>query len=133
AQELVTLVEESLDTIDHESEKFTQIRDQLADGMESAHWDLYWRLFCAWERALPDDEISRQLAVVRERSHFLADAPDRPWIISDRPVDVSAVPDASIFTGAVQKSAEFHSEHGRTMVGWTGKPSGGFQIAQRRE
>src|SRR5699024_5980695 len=87
AQELVTLVEESLDTIDHESEKFTQIRDQLADGMESAHWDLYWRLFCAWERALPDDEISRRLAVVRERSHFLADAPDRPWIISNRPVD----------------------------------------------
>lgn len=133
AQELVTLVEESLDTIDHESEKFTQIRDQLADGMESAHWDLYWRLFCAWERALPDDEISRRLAVVRERSHFLADAPDRPWIISDRPVDVSAVPDATIFTGAVQKSAEFHSENGRTMVWWTGKPSGGFQIVQRRE
>lgn len=133
AQQLVNMVEEALAHGRSDSEKFTEIRDQLADGMESAHWDLYWRLFCAWEEALPDEEISQRLAVVREHSHFLADAPDRPWVISERPVDVSAVPDATIFTGAVQKSAEFHSVNRRAMVWWTGQPSGGFQIVQRKE
>lgn len=133
AQELVTMVEDTLATSGSDSEKFTEIRQQLADGMESAHWDLYWRLFCAWEQALPDEEIARRLEVVRKHSHFRADAPDRPWVVSESPVDVSTVPDATIFTGAVQKSAEFHSENGRTMVWWTGKPSGGFQIVQRKE
>ena len=28
----------------------------LAD-IEAAHWDLYWRLFCAWEGVLPEAEI----------------------------------------------------------------------------
>lgn len=115
------------------SEKFEDFRTQLLAGMESAHWDLYWRLFSAWEQALPREEIEARLAGVRASAHVLADLPDRPWTIDAEPVDVSSVTDETIFTGAVQKSVEFHTIKDRAMIWWTGLPSGAFQIVQRKQ
>lgn len=133
AEELVVMVEETLDTSQSTSEKFAEFRDHFTAGMESAHWDLYWRLFCVWEEALSRQELSERLDRVRAISHVRADDTDRPWIIDHVPVDVSAVDDATIFAGAASKTVEFNSENGRTMVWWTGQPSGAFQIVQRRQ
>lgn len=112
--------------------KLEEFRSQLQD-IESAHWDLYWRLFCAWEKVLPEDEIRERLARVRARSHVKADLTDREWILTDRPVDVSATPHETIFPGPASKTVEYHEASGRAMVWWTSKPSGAFQIVQRRQ
>ncbi|WP_220149994.1 hypothetical protein [Acidipropionibacterium virtanenii] len=136
AMKLADEVEEVIGTASGQqdrSQKFEEFRRQLGSGMESAHWDLYWRLFSAWERALPEDEITTRLAQVRRSAHVLADAPDRPWVLDTRPVDVSSVPDETIFTGPVQKSVEFSTTKDRAMIWWTGRPSGAFQIVQRKQ
>ncbi|WP_345044878.1 hypothetical protein [Georgenia daeguensis] len=133
AEELVKMVSETIETSASTTEKFAEFRHHLTAGMESAHWDLYWRLFCAWERVLDEDEIRDRLARVRAASHVRADLPERPWVITDAPVDVSAASDETIFPGAASKTVEFHSRTGRAMVWWTGQPSGAFQIVQRRQ
>lgn len=133
AQELVAMVEETVRESASTRPTFEEFRRQLTGHMESAHWDLYWRLFCAWEGALDEQEIRERLGRVRAAAHVRADLPERPWVIAQQPVDVSAVPDETVFGGAASKTAEFHSRQGRTLVWWTSAPSGAFQIVQRRQ
>lgn len=132
AGELVKMVAETVANSSDQSAKFDEFRSQLQD-IESAHWDLYWRLFCVWEGVLSVEELRDRLAKVRASSHLLADLNDRPWQLVDKPVDVSAVPHETIFPGPANKTVEFHEETGRAMVWWTSKPSGAFQIVQRRQ
>lgn len=132
AGELVAMVAETVQQSTATSEKFNEFRDQLTN-IESAHWDLYWRLFCKWEGVLSDDEIRERLARVRAASHVKADLTERLWQLAEEPVDVSAVPHETIFPGPADKTVEFHSESGRAMVWWTSQPSGAFQIVQRRQ
>lgn len=132
AGELVEMVRDTLETSTTDNPKFAEFRRELED-IEAAHWDLYWRMFCAWEEVLPEQEIRDRLAEVRARSHVAADLTERAWTISDSPVNVSAVPHETIFPGAADKTVEFHEETGRAMVWWTSKPSGAFQIVQRKQ
>ncbi|WP_062016991.1 hypothetical protein [Aureimonas sp. AU4] len=133
AGELVAMVADTVAHSQNQNPKFEEFRAQLAD-IESAHWDLYWRLFCAWENVLGEEEIRERLARVRAASHVEADRPDRrPWLLTDAPVDVSAVPHETIFPGPASKTVEFHAASGRAMVWWTSAPSGAFQIVQRRQ
>lgn len=132
AGELVDMVADTVRTVKSGSAKLEEFRAELAD-MESAHWDLYWRLFCAWEGVLSDDEIRDRLAQVRASAHVKADLNDREWIITDEPVDVSALPHETIFPGPANKTVEFDQESGRAMVWWTSKASGAFQIVQRKQ
>lgn len=132
AGELVAMVDETVRQSTATSEKFNDFREQLTD-IESAHWDLYWRLFCKWEGVLGDDEIVERLSRVRAASHVKADLTDRAWQLTDEPVDVSAEPHETIFPGPADKTVEFHSESGRAMIWWTSQPSGAFQIVQRRQ
>lgn len=132
AAELVAMVGETVRNSSATGEKLAEFRERLSD-IESAHWDLYWRLFCKWEGVLSDAELSERLARVRAASHVKADLPDRTWQISRAPVDVSAAPHETIFSGPADKTVEFHSESGRAMVWWTSQPSGAFQIVQRRQ
>ncbi|QYO79174.1 hypothetical protein K1X15_18825 [Devosia salina] len=132
AGELVAMVAETVQQSTATSEKFNEFRDQLTD-IESAHWDLYWRLFCKWEGVLSDDEIRERLARVRAAAHVKADLTERLWQLTEEPVDVSAIPHETIFPGPADKTVEFHSESGRAMVWWTSQPSGAFQIVQRRQ
>jgi hypothetical protein len=132
AGELVAMVADTVRTSSNTSDKFEEFRAQLSD-MESAHWDLYWRLFCAWEKVLPEDEIRERLGRVRATSHIKADLNDRPWILTDEPVNVSAVPHETIFPGPASKTVEYHEQSGRAMVWWTSAASGAFQIVQRRQ
>lgn len=127
------MVTRTLDAPVDRNPKFHAFRDALSGDIESAHWDLYWRLFCAWEQAIPDSEIRERLGHVRTASHRLADLPDRPWKISGGPVDIQHLGHETIFPGAAQKTVEYHSELGRAMVWWTSQPSGQFQIVQRRQ
>ncbi|GAA2715548.1 hypothetical protein ACFY2R_25570 [Micromonospora olivasterospora] len=133
ARQLVRMVQETVADSTATSAKFAAFRELLTGDIEAAHWDLYWRLFCAWEGALDTDEIRQRLARVRADSHVLADLPERAWTLTDQPVDVSAAPDETIFPGAADKTVEFHSRLGRAMVWWTSAPSGAFQIVQRRQ
>jgi hypothetical protein len=133
AGQLVGMVEKTLSTSTSGSAKFDEFRRHLTGDMAAAHWDLYWRLFCAWEKALDEDEIRWRMQDVRAASHVLADLPDRVWTLADEPVDVSAVPDETIFPGPASKTVEFHSERDRAMIWWTSAPSGAFQIVQRRQ
>lgn len=133
AEELVKMVEEVLEAPENRNEKFERFRQALTGDIESAHWDLYWRLFCSWEQALPEDEIRERLAHVRAASHVAADLPDRAWHIATEAVDVQKVAHETIFPGAAQKTVEYHSEKGRAMVWWTSQPAGQFQIVQRRQ
>lgn len=133
AGQLADMVAETLTAPGDRNEKFRAFRDALTGDIESAHWDLYWRLFCAWEGALPDEEIHERLGRVRATSHRLADLPDRPWKIAREAVDIQHVPHETIFPGAAQKTVEYHSELGRAMIWWTSLPSGQFQIVQRRQ
>jgi len=132
AGELVAMVRETVANSAHDGPKFEEFRSQLAD-IESAHWDLYWRLFCAWEQVLPEDEIRERLARVRAAAHVKADLDERPWILTEGPVDVSATPHETIFPGPASKTVEYDSASGRAMIWWTSKPSGAFQIVQRRQ
>lgn len=132
AGELVEMVRNTLETSNEDSPKFAAFRQELED-IEAAHWDLYWRMFCSWEGVLSDNEIRGRLATVREKSHLAADLTSRVWQISHTPVDVSAVPHETIFPGAACKTVEFHAASGRAMVWWTSKPSGAFQIVQRKQ
>ncbi|MBB1503059.1 hypothetical protein H5397_16820 [Propioniciclava sp. MC1683] len=133
AGQLVEMVNETIASDGDRPAKFDTFKEMLSGDLESAHWDLYWRLFCSWEGALPEDEIRERLARVCSESHVLADLTDRPWIMADGPVDVQTVPHETIFPGAAQKTVEYHSELGRAMVWWTSEPSGQFQIVQRRQ
>ena len=133
AAQLAAMVAETVRSSDSATDKFANFRRQLTGDLASAHWDLYWRLFGSWEGVLSIEEIEDRLAQVRTASHVMADLPDRQWVLEDLPVDVSAVPDATIFPGPAAKTAEFHSGTGRAMVWWTSVPSGAFQIVQRRE
>lgn len=132
AEELVTMVADTVENSANQSVKFAEFREQLAD-MASAHWDLYWRMFSVWEKVLDEDELRAQLARVRARAHVRADLNDRPWTISASPVDVSTVPHETIFPGPASKTVEYDSASGRAMVWWTSQPSGAFQIVQRRQ
>lgn len=132
AGELVAMVAETVAQSTATSEKFNEFREQLSD-IGSAHWDLYWRLFCKWEGVLSDAEIGERLTRVRAASHVKADLTERLWQLADEPVDVSAVPHETIFPGPADKTVEFHSESGRAMIWWTSQPSGAFQIVQRRQ
>ncbi|EYR77889.1 hypothetical protein [Shinella sp. DD12] len=132
AGELVDMVADTVANSKNQSQKFEEFRAHLAD-IESAHWDLYWRLFCIWEGVLGEAELRERLARVRVASHVKADLGDRPWILTDQPVDVSAVPHETIFPGPADKTVEYHEASGRAMIWWTSKPSGAFQIVQRRQ
>jgi len=132
AGELVAMVAETIANSTSTGGKLEEFRSQLSD-IESAHWDLYWRLFCAWENVLPEHEIRERLARVRAASHVKADLNDRPWILTEEAVDVSAVPHETIFPGPATKTVEYHEQSGRTMVWWTSAASGAFQIVQRRQ
>ncbi|OLP62695.1 hypothetical protein BJF93_20595 [Xaviernesmea oryzae] len=133
AGELVAMVADTVAHSKNQNPKFEEFRAQLSD-IEAAHWDLYWRLFCAWEKVLGEDEIRARLARVRAASRIKADLPDqRPWVLTDEPVDVSAVPHETIFPGPASKTVEYHEASGRAMVWWTSAPSGAFQIVQRRQ
>ncbi|SES40465.1 hypothetical protein [Rhizobium sp. NFR03] len=132
AGELVDMVADAIANSTNRSPKFEAFRTYLAD-IESAHWDLYWRLFCVWEGVLDEAELRERLARVRAAAHVSADLEDRPWILTNAPVDVSAVPHATIFPGPADKTVEYHQESGRAMIWWTSKPSGAFQIVQRRQ
>lgn len=114
------------------SNKLEEISAAIESDINGAHWDLYWRLFSFWERVLPEEELKRYLAEVRALAHVQADSSSRPWITSTGPIDVSSVSDATIFAGPADKSAEFSTETGYTMVWWTSQPSGAFQIVQRK-
>jgi hypothetical protein len=131
AEELVKMVEETVATTSATGAFLDEIKQQLADDMQSAHWDLYWRLFCAWESALGQDELRDRLARVRTAAHRRADLNERSWTLTDTPVDVSSVTDETIFPGPAAKTVEFHSKLQRAMVWWTSSPSGAFQIVQR--
>jgi hypothetical protein len=132
AGELVDMVADTVATSKSQSQKFEEFRAHLAD-IESAHWDLYWRLFCAWEGVLSEEELRERLAKVRAASHVKADLGDRPWILTDVAIDVSTVPHETIFAGPADKTVEYHEASGRAMIWWTSKPSGAFQIVQRRQ
>lgn len=132
AGELVSMVAETVANSKSTGSKLDEFREQLKD-IEAAHWDLYWRLFCAWEKVLPENEIRERLARVRATAHVKADLTDREWIMTDRPVDVSATPHETIFPGPASKTVEYHEASGRAMVWWTSRPSGAFQIVQRRQ
>ena len=132
AEELVDMVAQTVATSDNQSQKFAEFREQIAD-MASAHWDLYWRMFCQWEKVLDEAEIRQRLAVVRAKAHFRADLNERKWILTDKAVDVSAVPHETIFPGPASKTVEYDSASGRAMIWWTSSPSGAFQIVQRRQ
>lgn len=133
AGKLADMVAATITTDGERPQKFETFREALSGDLESAHWDLYWRLFCSWEGALSEPEIRTRLAQVRAESHVLADLPDRPWVIASDAVDVQTVPHETIFPGAAQQTVEYHSELGRAMVWWTSEPSGQFQIVQRRQ
>ncbi|VUS76633.1 hypothetical protein [Klebsiella huaxiensis] len=132
AEELVAMVAHTVTTSENQSPKFAEFREQLSD-MASAHWDLYWRMFCRWENVLDETEIRERLGLVRARAHLRADLNEREWILTDSPVDVSAVPDETIFPGPASKTVEYDSASGRAMIWWTSQPSGAFQIVQRRQ
>jgi len=132
AGELVAMVADTVASSANQSRKFEEFRSNLSD-IESAHWDLYWRLFCKWEGVLGEDELRERLARVRATSHVKADLTDRHWRLTDRPVDVSAVEHETIFPGPADKTVEFDAATGRAMVWWTSQPSGAFQIVQRRQ
>ncbi|WP_434724961.1 hypothetical protein [Mesorhizobium sp. RIZ17] len=132
AGELVAMVAETVSGSTNQSRKFEEFRSNLSD-IESAHWDLYWRLFCQWEGVLGEDELRERLARVRAASHVKAELTDRQWVLTDRPVDVSAVEHETIFPGPADKTVEFDTATGRAMVWWTSQPSGAFQIVQRRQ
>ncbi|HWJ73118.1 MAG TPA: hypothetical protein VNX29_08140 [Kaistia sp.] len=132
AGELVAMVAETVAQSQDGGAKFAEFRDQLAD-IEAAHWDLYWRLFSAWEKVLGENELRQRLGRVRARSHVLADLADRPWILDEAPVDVSALPHETIFPGPATKTVEYDEASGRAMVWWTSAASGAFQIVQRRQ
>ncbi len=132
AGELVAMVADTVANSANEGPKFEEFRTQLAD-IEAAHWDLYWRLFCAWEGALGEDELRERLSRVRAAAHVKADLNDRPWILAEEPVDVSAVPHETIFPGPATKTVEFDQTSGRAMIWWTSQASGAFQIVQRRQ
>jgi hypothetical protein len=132
AGELVAMVAETVANSMNGGPKFEEFRSQLAD-IESAHWDLYWRLFCAWEKVLGEDEIRDRLAKVRAAAHVKADLPDRQWILTEEPVEVSATSHETIFPGPASKTVEYDSQTGRAMIWWTSQPSGAFQIVQRRQ
>lgn len=132
AGELVAMVAETVENSANSGPKFEEFRRELAN-IESAHWDLYWRLFCAWEKVLSEDEIRERLARVRAASHVKADLTERRWMLADQPVDVSSTPHETIFPGPASKTVEFHVRSGRAMVWYTSEPSGAFQIVQRRQ
>ena len=129
---LVDMVEKTLAESEADNPKFREFRREL-ENIEAAHWDLYWRMFCAWEGVLSDEEIRERLAEVRASSHIAADDTGREWLFSEDPVDVSSVPHETIFPIAAQKTAEFHEATGRAMIWYTSKASGAFQIVQRRQ
>lgn len=131
AEQLADMVEQTIVESTTTTPTFTAFRRQLTGDMTSAHWDLYWRLFCTWEQALDDDEIRARLSRVRAAAHVLADHPDRPWILTDEPVDVSATQHQTIFPGPASKTVEYHTKLDRAMIWWTSEPSGAFQIVQR--
>lgn len=131
AGELAAMVHKTLASPGSTSERFQQFKNALDNDITSAHWDLYWRLFSTWEAALSDQEIRHRLGAVCATSHVLADLPNRPWIISAQPVNVSSADEETIFAGPASKTAEFNSVTGQTMIWYTSKPSGAFQIVQR--
>ena len=106
-------------------------KQALGEGMASAHWDLYWKLFCAHEDYLPVDSLTSRLASLRSKAHRLADLPSRAWVLSSQAVNVSAVDDETIFAGPARRTAEYDRASGRCMVWVTSQPSDAFQIVQR--
>jgi hypothetical protein len=133
AEQLANMVADTLSSSTSTTPTFETFRAQLRGDIETAHWDLYWRLFCAWEKALEIDEIQRRLAFVRAASHVLADLPGRAWQIASGPVDVARAQDETIFAGPATKTAELNTQTGQSMVWWTSRASGAFQIVQRRQ
>lgn len=132
AGQLVDMANDALATSVEDNPKFAEFRKEFSD-IDAAHWDLYWRMFSAWEGVLGIDEIRRRLARVMEKSHRLADLTNRPWQFDTEPVNVSSFGHETIFAGPANKTVEFHSVTGRSMVWWTSQASGGFQIVQRRQ
>lgn len=112
-------------------ERFNQFKSLLTGDMASAHWDLYWRLFSVWENALEREEDLDNLSDIRAKAFVEAEANDRPWKYSEQPVDVSQVPDQTIFAGPATKSAEINTDTHQAMVWQTENAAGAFQIVQR--
>ena len=44
------MVAHTVTTSENQAKEFAEFHEQLAD-MASAHWDLYWRMFCRWEKS----------------------------------------------------------------------------------
>lgn len=131
AEELRMAVTEAMADECPGTEKFDTFTSLLSGDLESAHWDLYWRLFSSWEQVLDAPVRDKYMDAVRSRAHVAADHNDRPWVLSREGVDVSATPDQTIFPGPATKTAEYHPDRQRAMIWWTSQASGAFQIVQR--
>ncbi len=133
---LARAVQRIVANIDDESTtELRMYREAIGDDLTSANWDWYWRLFSAWEKFLPHERIHDELASVRAEAHRASDAADRFWKMTTDPlgVEVPAALQSTVFVGPADRSAGYSTETGYGMVWWTSKPSGGFDIQQRRE
>ncbi|MCO6543207.1 MAG: hypothetical protein J6584_04520 [Lactobacillus sp.] len=133
ANKLAEKVKEIVIDDKERGEQFKKFKKALTGDMASAHWDLYWRLFSVWENALNEDEIKDQLHDVRSKAFVLAELNNRMWKFSNEAINVSQVPDQTIFAGPATKSAEFNTKTGQSMIWQTSQASGAFQIVQRPE
>ncbi|MDY5127442.1 hypothetical protein ACRQF6_01545 [Actinotignum sp. GS-2025f] len=132
AGHLADMVEQTIsDSTLPQRKKLEEFKAALTDDIENAHWDLYWRLFSTFEGALTDETIRDRLAIVREKS--FVDAELRDWRVDSEPIDVQKEEHETIFPGAANKTVEYDTSTGRAMIWYTSKPSGGFQIVQRKQ
>lgn len=75
--------------------------------------------------------VETNLQDVRQKAFVLAELNNRPWLYSSSPVNVSSVPDQTIFAGPASKSAEINTKTGQAMIWQTDQAASAFQIVQR--
>lgn len=99
------------------------------------HWDNYWRLFCVIEGALPRDVLQREVESIWRSANEIvwSDKDHNHMRFTHDFIDVSRMPQQSIFPLDAQKTCEFGPESGFSFVRYVNRTVPRMQIVQRRD
>lgn len=125
-----------LENADHsDNEKLRRYRESIGDELNDVSWDYFWRLFSVKEGVLTDDYIKEHIESILPIAHkaVYSDERFRNVIISNDGINIDEIEEQTIFPIKANKTCEWNTKTGYSMVWYTSNVVDRYQIVQRSD